>query len=151
MRRTITALLAAMLASSALAAPAVSDTPGKTGAGTGFTQPATFDVSSSGSLTELGAPEADARLALVEVGGAADAAAAAVKAWSLWAGHDVPPLRLATPATPRFGWEERVSFAYDTPPNAKRLVAAWAFRRGAAWTVTLFDMPEAIAEKRGAA
>ena len=151
MHRIFSAMIAALLAGSAMAAPVASDTPGKTGAGTGFTQPAAFDLSSNGSLTELIAPETDARMAMVEVGGAADAAAAVGQAWSLWAGHSVPPLRLATPAAPRFGWEERVNFAYDTPPNAKRWVAAWAFRRGTSWTVTLFDMPEAIAEKRGAA
>ena len=126
MRRAIAAIVATMLAGSALAAPAATDTPGKTNAGTVFTQSAAFDVSSSGSLTELVAPETDARAALVEIGGAADAAAAAAKAWSLWAGHSVPPLRLATPATPRSGWQERVSFAYDTPPNAKRWVSTWA-------------------------
>ena len=151
MRRAITAIVATMLAGSALAAPAITDTPQTTGAGTVFIQPAAFDLSNSGSLTELAAPEAGARAALVEIGGAADAAAAAAKAWSLWAGHSMPPLRLATPASPRSGWEERVNFAYDTPPNAKRWVSAWALRRGTAWTVTLFDMPEAIAEKRGAA
>ena len=59
MRRVITAIVATMLAGSALAAPA------------------TFDVTNGGSLTELVAPESDARAALVEIGGAADAAAAA--------------------------------------------------------------------------
>ncbi|WP_372916787.1 hypothetical protein [Sandarakinorhabdus sp.] len=44
---------------------------------------AAFGVSNSGSLTELIAPESDARAAVVEIGGAADAAAAAAKAWSL--------------------------------------------------------------------
>lgn len=100
MRRAIAAIVATMLAGSAVAAPAATDTPGKTNAGTVFIQPAAFDVSNSGSLTELVAPETDARAALVEIGGAADAAAAAARAWSLWAGHNVPPLRLATPATP---------------------------------------------------
>ncbi|OSZ72857.1 serine hydrolase [Sphingomonas sp. IBVSS1] len=97
------------------------------------------------------APETDARVALVDVGTAADATAAVKQAWAQWAGHDVPPLRVVAPSTPRFGWEERVNFTYDTPPNARQFVSAWAGRRGTAWTVVLFDMPEAIADKRGAA
>ena len=145
------ALTTSSLATSALAAPVATDTPATTAAGTSFTQPAGFDRAGSGGLTELIAPETDARMAVVDVGAAADAAAAVARAWALWAGHVVPPQRLAVPATPRFGWEERVNFTYDTPPNAKRWVGAWAFRRGTAWTVTLFDMPEAIADKRGAA
>ncbi len=151
MRRIFAAIIAATLTTSALAAPVASDTPGKTAAGTAFTQPTGFDRADAGALTELIAPETDARAALVDVGTAADATAAVKQAWAQWAGHDVPPLRVVAPSTPRFGWEERVNFTYDTPPNAKRWVGAWAFRRGTAWTVTLFDMPEAIADKRGAA
>jgi CubicO group peptidase (beta-lactamase class C family) len=152
MRRFLAVSLAcALLASTALAAPATSDTPGKTGAGTSFTQPAGFDLAATGAVAEFIAPETDSSAAIIDVGAAPDAAAATAKAWALWAGHAAPPVLVATPLPPRAGWEERARTEYRIPPNAKRYAAALALRRGANWTVLLNDVAEAVADKRGAA
>ena len=94
MRTKLVTIFAALLATSALAAPATEDAAGKTAAGTGFIQPTGFDRTGDGAVTELQAPEADTRLAIIEVGPATDAAAAARAAWAKWPGHTAPPVRL---------------------------------------------------------
>lgn len=151
MRHLIAVTLAALLATSALAAPVTSDAPAATAAGTAFVQPMGFDRSASGKLTELQPPEADTRVAIVDIGPAADAQAAAKAAWAQWTGHAMPPVRLETARPPKDGWDARAIIGYDTPPNARRAVQAIALRKGDAWTVLLFDAAEATAEKRGAA
>ena len=151
MRVMTTLMLAACLASSALAAPVSKDTPGATAAGTAFVQPTGFDRAGAGAVTEFVAPEPDSKLALVEVGKAADAQAAASAAWGKWAGHTMPPVRLVTPRTAKDGWAERAVIGYDTPPNAKRFAQAVAYRQGDNWTVLLVDSSEAVADKRAAA
>ncbi|MEI6419036.1 MAG: serine hydrolase domain-containing protein [Sphingomonadales bacterium] len=151
MHTSIMALAALLLAGSALAAPATTETPGKTGTGNSFTQPIGFDMAASGAVVELTAPEADSKAAIVDVGAAPDAAAATAKAWALWAGHAAPPVRLATALPAKSGWEERLRTEYDIAPNAKRYALALAQRRGDRWTVLLNDVAEAVADKRGAA
>ncbi|NJC08863.1 serine hydrolase domain-containing protein [Polymorphobacter fuscus] len=141
----------ALTPAAALAAPVAADTAGKTAAGTAFIQPTGFDRVDKGAVTEIQAPEADTRVAIVEVGAAADAAAAAKAAWGQWPGHAMPPVRLETARPAKDGWDARAVFGYDTPPNARRAVQAVALRHGSSWTVLLFDGAEATGEKRGAA
>ena len=151
MRVVTTLFLATCLATSALATPVASDTPGATTAGTVFVQPTGFDRAGTGALTEFVAPETDSKLALIEVGKAADATAAATAAWGRWPGHTMPPVRLTTARTAKDGWDERAAIAYDTPPNAMRFAQAIALRHGDSWTVLLVDSSEAVADKRAAA
>jgi CubicO group peptidase (beta-lactamase class C family) len=151
MRKFVIPVIAACLATSALAAPVMSDTPGKTAAGTSFLQPTGFDRAGVGAITELQAPEADTKMAIIDAGMAPDAAAAVAAAWAKWSGHVAPPVRLTTDRPPKDGWDARAVIDYDTPPNARRAVQALALLHGSAWTVLLLDASEATAEKRGAA
>lgn len=145
----ISLLLAGVPATAQVAAPA--DTPAKTKAGVAYTQPKDFTVASQGSNTVFASPERDLNMSVVEVGAASDAKDAVAKAWSVWQPGFSRSLRVSTPAAPKEGWEERVSFTYDTSPNEKKVVQAMALRKGASWTVLLVDSSEAAIEKRAAA
>ena len=130
---------------------------GSTKHGGGDPSGATFTLSpgwtqkSSPKLIELTSPEGDYRMALVEVGAAADAGAAAAQAWQLWAPTKARPPKLITARTARNGWEERKVVDYETSPNEKRVLFAVAYRTGPNWTVVLADGAEATGEKRLAA
>ena len=102
-------------------------------------------------LIELIPPEDDYRMAVVDVGSAKDAAAAAATAWSLWKPAQTRPPKLITARPARNGWEERQVIDYETSPNEKRSLYAVAYRTGSNWTVFLADGAEATAEKRLAA
>ncbi len=127
------------------------DTPGVTGAGATFTEPAGWSVQAGARMVVLTAPEADTRLAIVDVGPAADAKAAAQGAWAVYKPGGAPPFRLTNAAPATNGWDERAVVEYETSPNEKRTVLALAERRGSAWTVLILDGSDATAEKRGAA
>lgn len=145
--------LAALLlsvAAPALAAPAATDTPTATSGGTSLTIPQGWDSATGPKAITLKPAETDTRLVIVDVGPAKDASAAAEAAWAL-AGGNKAPLKLVTPRGARQGWEERVGITYDTPPNARRIVEAYAYRHGEAWTVALLDGSEPTVEKRDAA
>ena len=62
--------------------PAAADTPGRTAGGVSYTQPRDWLISTRGPATLFAAPEGNLNIAVVEVGSAADAAAAAAKAWA---------------------------------------------------------------------
>lgn len=138
-------------AANAAPAPAAADRPEKTPSGATFTAPAGWTLAAKGKLVELAAPEGDFRIALVDVGAAADAKAATAAAWALWAPKDARPPKLITPRPPRNGWEERQVIDYEVSPNEKLLMFAAAFRTKQAWTVALVSGAEATAEKRLAA
>lgn len=129
----------------------VADTPGKTAAGVDYTQPKDWVLSTRGPASVFATPEGDLNVAVVQVGPATDAKAAAAKAWSLYKPAGAPPLRLASPDAPAEGWEERVGFSYETPPSARSTASAMALRRGTEWTVMIVDGTEAAASKRLAA
>ena len=86
---------------------ASADTPGKTPAGVQFTQPKDWSAQANGAVTVFVSPEADLRIAVVDVGDAVDARAAAAKAWSLYKPAGAPTVRLVTAAPPADGWNER--------------------------------------------
>jgi CubicO group peptidase (beta-lactamase class C family) len=48
------------------------------------------------------------------------------------------------------GWSHIRDYTYQTSPNEKRNVSANARRTGNTWTVVLYDMDQAVGEKRGA-
>lgn len=138
-------------AANAAPAAASADRPEKTPSGATFTAPAGWTLATKGRLVELAAPEGDFRIALVDVGAAADAKAATAAAWAAWAPKDARAPKLITPRPPRNGWEERQVVDYEVSPNEKLALFAAAFRVGKAWTVALVSGAEATAEKRLAA
>ena len=154
MRRPIQGLAALLLLVSggaASAQPVSADTPEKTPAGATFTLPKAWSLQTQDSVVVASPPEADTHLAIVEVGAAADAKAAAAKAWSLYDAGRAHPFKDLSAAPPRNGWEERASVDYEVSANEKLDQQAYALRKGNGWTVVIFDASQATAEKRGAA
>src|ERR1700761_2893241 len=98
---------------------AAADTPGKTASGIAYIQPKDWAMTRQAGMTVFASPEADLNIAVVEVGTAANAQAAAAKAWSLYRPAANRTVRLATPGTAADGWDERVSFAYETSPGER--------------------------------
>ena len=127
------------------------DTPGKTSAGVAYTQPNAWTRSGEGAMTLFNPPEGTFQIAVVEVGTAADARAAVAKAWSLFKPDAVRTVRLSTAGAPGEGWEERVSFAYESSPSEQRTTSAVALRKGTSWTVMIADGAESVASKRSSA
>jgi hypothetical protein len=123
------------------------DTKLATAGGTSFTAPGGWSVTSAADRTVLEPPEADSRLALVDVQ-AADADAAVAAAWAGYRLGALRPLRLATPQAPHNGWEERRLYSYETSPNEKAVVYALAWRAGPNWTVVIVRATQATFEKR---
>jgi CubicO group peptidase (beta-lactamase class C family) len=156
MRLAMTSLfalaLAASLPATALAQTrAAADAPGKTAAGVSYTQPKDWTVTVKGTVTTFSAPEGDLNIVVVDVGRAATAQAAAAAAWSAYKPGANRAVRLASPGTAGDGWDERVSFAYETSPGERTVVSALAMRKGTAWTVVIIDGADATANKRSAA
>ncbi len=134
--------------------PAVSekvdrDSPRATAAGATFTVPAGWTVTTRGPVVVLEPPEPDSHVAIVDVE-AKDAAAAAAAGWAAYKPGFARPLKIAVPQSAVNGWEERKAFQYETSPNERAVVSAFAWRAGKAWTVVLVDGTEPTFEKRGA-
>jgi CubicO group peptidase (beta-lactamase class C family) len=132
-------------------APASSDVAGKTSSGVSYTQPKDWTLTTKGPASIFAAPEGNLRIAVVDVGQAAGAEAAAAKAWSLYNPAAGRKIRLVTAGAPGEGWDERVSIAYETSPNEMMVVAALALRKDDAWTVMIADGAESTFGKRSAA
>jgi CubicO group peptidase (beta-lactamase class C family) len=148
--RGLAALLLAATTPS-FAAPATADTVMKSAAGVALTVPKAWDATRSGNMTVVTAPEGDLKAAIVDVGKAADAKAAAAAAWTVFRPAANRPFKLATPRAAKDGWDERAVVDYETSPNEKVAVYAVAYRKGDAWTVAILEGAEATAAKRGAA
>lgn len=138
-------IAALLLTAAAFAADVQRSTPG----GAAFRAPDAFTLRTSGSMIVAEAPEADSRIAIVDVPKAADAAAAVAAAWAAYRPDAKRPLKLATPRPARNGWEERQVFDYETSPNERAVVQAIAYRVRQAWTVVILDGTEPTFEKRG--
>ena len=160
MRHTLT--LIAFLVAGGLSLPAVAQpasapagvaaaAASRTPAGATFSVPAGWSRVDKAQLIEFTAPEGDFRLALVDVGEAADAAAATAAAWSAWSPDKARPPKLVTSRPAREGWDERQVIDYETSPNEKRAMQAVALRAGKSWLVAILDGNEGTAEKRLAA
>jgi CubicO group peptidase (beta-lactamase class C family) len=126
------------------------DTPATTAAGTSFTAPADWNLTTKGALRLLDPPEGDSHIAIVDVQ-AADAAAALAAAWAVYRPDAKRPIRAALPQAPYNGWEERHLYRYETSPNEKAAVYAFAWRAGAQWTVVVVEASRATHDKRSAA
>lgn len=146
-----TAATPAVPASAAAPSPAAGDRPEKTPGGVTLTAPTGWTSKTGPTFIELIAPESDLRLAVVDVGTAADARAAALAAWQAWHPAQTRAPKLVTARPPRNGWEDRQLLDYEVSPNERRVLVAMALRKGTGWTVMLADGSEATAEKRGAA
>jgi CubicO group peptidase (beta-lactamase class C family) len=125
------------------------DTPKTTVAGNTFIAPAGWTVDVKGPATILAAPEGDSWIALVDVDGK-DADAALAAAWAAYKPDAKWPLKVTSDAPDRDGWSKQKGYDYQTSPNEKRTVQAGARFANGRWTVILFDMSDAVSEKRGA-
>ena len=125
------------------------DTPRTTFDGNGFVAPAGWSIRTAGPAVILTAPEGGSHIALVDVA-ANDADAAVAAAWAAYDPKAHWPLKRASDRLVRDGWEQIRGYRYDTPVNDQRSVSAGARRRGERWTVTIFDLANAVSDKRGA-
>jgi CubicO group peptidase (beta-lactamase class C family) len=123
------------------------DAPRTTVEGATFIAPAGWSISVRGQATLLDAPEAGSRIALIDVHAQSADAAVAV-AWAAYAPAKYWALKRATPQEDRDGWVDQKQYIYETSPNEHRTIAANAARHDNLWTVTIFDMDQAVAEKR---
>jgi CubicO group peptidase (beta-lactamase class C family) len=123
------------------------DTPRTTVGGAAFIAPAEWTLSVRGPATILEAPEQGSRIALIDVAGK-DADAAIALAWAAYQKEKPRPVQVATALPDRDGWTNGKRVVYETSPNEKRGVVAIARRGGELWTVILFDVLDAVQEKR---
>jgi CubicO group peptidase (beta-lactamase class C family) len=137
------------LVSSADANTRRSDTPTTTVLGNTFIAPAGWSMSVRGPATILAPPEGDSWIALVDVD-AGDADAAIAAAWAAYKPDAKWPLKVSNDASDKDGWSKRKSYEYQTSPNEKRGVQALAEYANGHWTVVVYDMGDAVGEKRGA-
>ena len=124
------------------------DTPKATTEGATFFAPAGWTITARGATTLLEPPEGDAHIAFVDVR-AKDADAALAAGWTAYKPDAKWPMKLATPRPDRDGWSDARHYDYQTSPNEKRIVEAEVRRSGDVWTVVIFDLGQAVAEKRG--
>jgi hypothetical protein len=109
------------------------DSSRATPAGSTFRVPAGWTVTTKSSMVILDPPEPDSHIAIVDVkADGADAAVAA--AWAAYKPDFKRPLKIALPQAAREGWEERRAFQYETSPNERAVLAAYASRAVDAWT-----------------
>jgi len=124
------------------------DTPKTTVLGNTFIAPAGWSVSTRGPATIVEAPEGDSRIVIVDVR-AKDADAAVAAAWAAY----MPPkwpLKVTTDAPDKDGWSKQRNYSYQTSPNERRDVGVGASFANDVWTVVIYDMMQAVGEKRGA-
>ena len=135
--------------SAGAAQPLTADTPEATVRGNTFIAPTGWTVSVRGPATIVEAPEGDSRIVLVDVDGK-DADAAVAAAWAAYKPDAKWPLKVANDRPDRNGWSRQRAYEYQTSPNEKRDVLARAAFADGSWTVVIYDMTQAVGEKRGA-
>ena len=128
------------------------DAPRTTALGNTFLAPAGWTLSVRGRCTILEAPEGGSYLALfdVPVKDAASGDDAVAAAWAAYKRDAGWPLKVATPIADKDGWTDRKDYMYQTSPNEKRYVSADVRRANDTWTVVIYDMADAVGEKREA-
>ncbi len=136
--------------SDAAAAPVreqlAADTPRTTPDGATFVAPGGWWIETRTNAIIL-TPEGDSRIALVDVH-VKDADAAVKSAWAALKPNLKWALKLATDAPGREGWDSFRNYSYEVSPNEHRAVGARAAKRGDAFTIVVWDMDRAVAEKR---
>ncbi|MGE3546211.1 MAG: serine hydrolase domain-containing protein [Kofleriaceae bacterium] len=98
--------------------------------------------------TILAPPETGSQIVLVDVK-AQTAEAAVDLAWAAYHPNKPWPLKLTTTAPDKDGWTQIKNFEYQTSPNEKRDVGASARFANGMWTVAIYDMAQAVGDKRG--
>jgi len=144
------ALALATMPLPAIAQTTAADTPNTTAAGIQYVQPKDWTAIRKDRLIALSSPEKDLRVQIVDIAAAANAQDAVAQGWASL-GPAAPEPRLVSALPVADGWEERVSFAYETPPAERRVRSAMAMRKGTSWTVMIVDGSAATAAKRSAA
>ena len=117
--------------------------------GNTFIAPAGWRLEVRGPATVLTPPERGSHIAIVDVR-AKDADGAVAAAWAAYKPEAKWPLKVTNEFPDKDGWTDIRSYSYQTSPNEKRDVGATARRAGDFWTVTIYDMDQAVGEKRGA-
>ena len=124
------------------------DTPKTTVLGNTFIAPAGWSISVRGPATIIEAPEGDSRIVLVDVRRRMPTRR------SRPAGRRTSrpkwPLKVATDVPDKDGWSRQRNYSYQTSPNERRDVVAGVQFAGDVWTVVIYDMAQAVGEKRGA-
>jgi CubicO group peptidase (beta-lactamase class C family) len=124
------------------------DTPKTTALGNTFIAPTGWSVEVRGPATIVEAPEGDSRIVIVDVRAKdADAAVAAG-----WAAYQPPkwPLQVVNDVPDKDGWSKQRNYNYQTSPNERRNVGVGVQFANDVWTVVIYDMAQAVGEKRGA-
>jgi CubicO group peptidase (beta-lactamase class C family) len=125
------------------------DSPRTTVAGNTFIAPTGWRVEVRGEMTLLTPPEGDSHIALIDLK-ANDADGAVKAAWALYRPDAKWPLKVAHDFPDKDGWTNRRDYSYQTSPNEKRDVGVSTMRANDTWTVAIYDMAQAVGEKRGA-
>jgi CubicO group peptidase (beta-lactamase class C family) len=123
------------------------DTPKTTTAGNRFIAPAGWSIAVHGPATVLEPPEGNSAIALIDVD-APNAEAALAAAWQAYKPEAKWPLKVVNHEADEEGWTDRAEYIYQTSPNEKRDVTADVMRAGSRWTVAIYDMSQAVGEKR---
>jgi CubicO group peptidase (beta-lactamase class C family) len=126
------------------------DTAKTSPGGTAFKVPAGWSMETGKNVVVLTPPETDSHVAIFDAGEAADAKAAASAAWVAYKGKETHPVKLVTANAPKDGWDERQSVEYETSPNERASIGAFALRAGKNWTVVVLDATDMTSEKRAA-
>ena len=71
-------------------------------------------------------------------------------AWAIYRPDAKWPLKVTNDFPDKDGWTNRRDYSYQTSPNEKRDVGVSTMRANDTWTVTIYDMTQAVGEKRGA-
>lgn len=130
------------------------DTPSTTKLGATFIAPAGWTLSTHANATTITAPEGGSQIVLVDIPAkdAKDADAAIQSAWAAYMpGGPKWPMKLKTDMPDRDGWTDQHGYEYQTSPNEKRDVSAASARANDVWTVVIYDMSEAVGNKRAGA
>lgn len=123
------------------------DTPKTTVQGNTFIAPAGWSIRVRGPSTILEAPERGSRVALIDVR-ASTAEEAVAKAWAACQPDAKRPVKVIKKAADRDGWTDRQTWEYQASPNEHRLVQVSIRRAGELWNVAVYDMDQAVGEKR---
>ncbi|MDQ3365041.1 MAG: beta-lactamase family protein [Myxococcota bacterium] len=124
------------------------DTPRTTVVGNTFIAPAGWSLRVKGPATVLQAPEGDTWVALVDVK-AKSADQAVELAWAAYGRAKQWPLEVVHQGADKDGWTKLASYAYTTSPNEKRGVWTGVRFANDTWTVVIYDLADAVADKRG--
>jgi CubicO group peptidase (beta-lactamase class C family) len=125
------------------------DTPRTTVDGNGFVAPAGWSIRTTGPAVIVTAPEGGSHIALVDVA-VKDADAAVAAAWVAYDAKARWRLELAADRQVRDGWDQVRGYRYEVAPSERRSVSVVARRRGERWTVLIFDLADAVSDKRNA-